>query len=281
MIVFCITFRAVRQHTNGIHEVLHSSLNSHFTTSLLYYYLQLPFPGPTGLHSGTCLASSPTLLAVGSLSGTVSVYRAEDMHLLRVISPSTWTEGRERTSKEDSLHNTKDQRFAAGGKIHLKSRTRQSPSSSPSSSSSSSSSNNTSAVTAMEFTCGGSVLLVLHSNGAVTATNTKYPSSPGSHGNLEWEVGNRDGGELEGGRERQRERKRDMSVGPVTSLVCAPTQRYGSAEVPVPMILAVCNTALHTGHIFTVIRGNTAKIFKVSLPPSLSSERTDFASGKQ
>ena len=279
MTAFCITVRTVQQHTNDIHEVLHFSLNSHFTTTLpyyYYYYLQLPFPGPSGLHSGTCLASSPTLLAVGSLSGSVSVYCAEDMHLLRVISPSTWTEGRERTSKEDSSHDTKDQRFAAGGKIQLKSRTRQSPSSS---SSSSSNSNNTSAVTAMEFTCGGSVLLVLHSNGAVTATNTKY-SSPASHGNLEWEVGNRDGEELEGGREGKRERKRDMSISPVTSLVCAPTHKDGSAEVPIPMILAVCNTALHTGHIFTIIRGNTAKIFKVSLPPSLFSESTDFASGK-
>ena len=200
------------------------------------------------------------------------------MHLLRVISPSTWTEGREttRTSKDDSSHNNKDQRFVAGGKIPSKSRTRQSPTSS--SPSSASSSHDTSAVTAMEFTCGGSVLLVLHSNGAVTATNTKYPSSRGSHGNLKWEVGNRDGEELEGEKERQRER--DMSVGPVTSLVCAPIHKDGSGEVTVPMILAVCTTALHTGHIFTVIRGNTAKIFKVSLPPSLSSEHNDFASGK-
>ena len=202
------------------------------------------------------------------------------MHLLRVISPSTWTEGREttRTSKDDSSHNNKDQRFVAGGKIPSKSRTRQSPTSS--SPSSASSSHDTSAVTAMEFTCGGSVLLVLHSNGAVTATNTKYPSSRGSHGNLAWEVGNRDGEELEGGRQRERESVRDMSVGPVTSLVCAPILKDGSAEVPVPMILAVCNTALHIGHIFTVIRGNTAKIFKVSLPPSLSLEHTDLALGK-
>ena len=189
------------------------------------------------------------------------------MHLLRVISPSAWTEGRDRTSKEDSLHHSKEHRFAAGGKIASKSRPRQSDSSS------SSNSLNTSAVTAMEFTCGGRVLLVLHSNGAVTATDTNFSGSRTSHGNCEWEVGNRD---VEEG-DRGMEMERDISIGPVTSLVCAPLQKDGSAEVYVPSILATCITALHSGYIFTVLRGNAAKIYKVSLPSS--SEHAGRATG--
>jgi hypothetical protein len=227
--------------------------------------VQLPFPGATGSHSGTCLASTPSLLAVGSQSGSVSVYRAEDMHLLHVVSPTAWTEGRVRVSRDDLPNKNKEQRFAAGGKVSLKARPR--PSDSSSSSSSGSSTANTSAVLAMEFTCGGGVLLVLHGNGVVTATNTAFSGSKLSHGNLEPEDGHRDVGE----RERSRERERDVTVGLVTSLVCPPAQKDGAAEVPLPlsMVLATCTTALHSGHIFAVIRGNIAKVYKVSLPSSL------------
>lgn len=187
------------------------------------------------------------------------------MHLLRVISPSTWTEGRVRLSRDDHPNKNKEQRFVAGGKVPLKARLRPSDSSSPSSSSSSSA--NTSAVLAMEFTCGGKVLLVLHGNGAVTATNTAFSSSRPSHENFEQDDGSRD--VKEGARSRERERERDAAVGNVTSLVCAPAHKNGTAEMHLSMVLATCTTALHSGHIFAIIRGNVAKVYKVSLPSSL------------
>jgi hypothetical protein len=191
------------------------------------------------------------------------------MHLLRVISPPAWTEGRVRVSKDDLPNKNKEQRFAAGGKVSLKARPRP-PDSSPSSSSISSSVNTT-AVLAMEFTCGGRVLLVLHSNGAVTATNTAFSGSKAPHGDLEKEDIHRDVEERVRARSRERETERDVTVCPVTSLVCAPAQKDGAAEMhlPLPMVLATCSTALHSGHIFAVIRGNVAKVYKVSLPSPL------------
>lgn len=191
------------------------------------------------------------------------------MHLLRVISPPAWTEGRVRVSRDDLPNKNKEKRFAAGGKVSLKAR----PRPPDSSSSSSSGSVNTSAVLAMEFTCGGRVLLVLHGNGAVTATSTAFSDSKPSHGSIEQEDGHRDAEERARERSRSRERERDVTVGNVTSLVCPPEQKDGTAEMPLPlplpMVLATCSTALHSGHIFAVIRGNVAKIFKVSLPSPL------------
>ena len=50
--------------------------------------VRLPFPNPTGLNRGTCLAASDILLAVGSECGGVSMYDPTNMKLVMLIPAS-------------------------------------------------------------------------------------------------------------------------------------------------------------------------------------------------
>ena len=161
--------------------------------------VRLPFPNPTGLHRGTCLAASATLLAVGSECGGVSMYDPTNMKLVMLIPASVdpllqglrasreTPEGvgsllaSKHPSSSKAPRGTSKQvldaassrsaggllpHFNAGGKIFARAMARTEVLGAPTSTGSP-----PAPVVCMKFICNGNALVVLQADGVLTVTD--------------------------------------------------------------------------------------------------------------
>ena len=164
--------------------------------------VRLPFPNPTGLHRGTCLAASATLLAVGSECGGVSMYDPTNMKLMMLIPASVdpLLHGL-RASREtpeggsllmSSSHHPSSSKsskapssraaggllphFNAGGKIYARAMARTEVLGAPTSTGVP-----PSPVVCMKFICHGNALVVLHGDGVLTVTDVSAARDACNH----------------------------------------------------------------------------------------------------
>ena len=264
--------------------------------------VQLPFPNPTGIHSGTALASTPSVLAVGSSCGSVSIYRASTMRLIKVIAGSIDSE-REKERERDRMKTddrvgratslvesefgtikgsgfsgqgsffgtSKSPRFSVGGKVDLKllnARESASP------------------VVKMEFICNGRALLVMHANGRVTVTNTefidKFDQTDYSKMNTSRDMTY----SRERGRGGELEKDSAPSIYLCSSLTSeVPVHVLLSDQIDGPLLLATCGSGdVHDGSdtssggsVFGLVYGSVLHAFKVDLPEhSVQLSRGEF-----
>lgn len=246
--------------------------------------VQLPFPNPTGIRSGTALASTSTTLAIGSSCGSVSLYNASTMRLIKVIVGTSGAEKerereRERmkisgglmgptTSIELNSCNMRassatsqfpttgrSPRFCVGGKVDLKLPcAKESPS----------------PVLKMEFVCNGRALLVIHANGLVTVTNTEFigKSDQMDYSKL---TSTRDNTySRERGRDSGCEADPSSTVYLCSSWTCTvPVKNLLDDQTTGQLLLASCSSSSDvsdTCGFFGLSFGSKVHIFKVDLP---------------
>ena len=243
--------------------------------------VQLPFPNSTGIRSGTALASTSNVLAIGSSCGSVSLYDANTMRLIKVIvattsadrereremskinrglveltSPIELNSGNMRGSVATGLNpaNGNSPRFCVGGKVDLKLPCPKECSS---------------PVAKMEFICNGKALLVIHDNGLVTVTNTEFieKSDQTDYSKL---TGTRDNSHS-----REQSRDSGCQADPSSSVyLCSswtstvPVNNLLDDQTTGPTLLASCrgSDALDACGFFGLARGSKVHVFKVNLP---------------
>ena len=122
-----------------------------------------------------------------------------------------------------------------------------------------------SAVTAVEFACGGRVLVSLHANGMVTATNTDYTHRQ-HHFRGDTEL--LSDGRIGSDHDRERGHGQDRAVSYLTAVVCPPSSSSGgdgTGETLSHLIATPCSIGCGDS-LIAVSRGCTVRVFRLSIP---------------